>query len=60
MRSDIDSGRRAVAYTFQPRRASSSAVARPIPDEHPVTNTAFEASLIVTVWRAKRRELAGV
>src|SRR5579862_1011926 len=41
-RSAIDSSLRAVAYTFHPRAARCSAVARPIPVEHPVIRTAFE------------------
>src|SRR5687767_1473129 len=33
---------RAVAYTVRPSPARRSAVARPIPDEHPVTSTTFD------------------
>ena len=36
------SGLRAVAYTVQPEAARRSAVARPMPDEQPVTSTARE------------------
>jgi hypothetical protein len=38
----MDSGLRAEAYTRQPLEARCSAVARPMPDEHPVMRTAFE------------------
>src|SRR5262245_57625222 len=42
-RSWIDSGLRAVAYTVQPFSARYSAVARPMPVEHPVIRTALAA-----------------
>src|SRR5271169_2622301 len=50
-RSAIDSGLRAVAYTFHPRDARCSAVARPIPVEHPVIRTAFEIDSGIRVLR---------
>src|SRR5204863_8442366 len=46
-RSAIDSGRRAVAYTCHPDAARRSAVARPNPEEQPVTKTAREASALI-------------
>ena len=39
MRSASVSGRRAVAYTVQPSLTRRSAVASPMPDEHPVIRT---------------------
>jgi hypothetical protein len=44
-RSSIDSGLRAVACTFQPSSARRSAVALPIPVEHPVISTGRDFSI---------------
>jgi hypothetical protein len=51
LRSAIDSTLRALAYTFHPRAASRSAVARPIPVEHPVIRTAFDIDCAIGVLR---------
>src|SRR5208282_4366927 len=53
-RSAIDSTLRAVAYTFHPRDASRSAVARPIPVEHPVIRTAFDIDSAICMLRGFR------
>jgi hypothetical protein len=59
-RSAIDPALRAVAYTFHPRDASRSAVARPIPVEHPVIRTAFDIDSAIYMLRVFRFSIGGI